>query len=325
MTEILELPHLAQDDSKTEMYIGSGRIDAEFDPQRPARLLRLRELRLKSLFWNDLHRPSLYRLELFIYSQLSAPVSIPVYVAPNRSTGQDQWSTARTSLTTLLIKFAAGSDLPRVLVCVQPPAPIDMPPSSVLDYGILCLSDGDRALIAMVEMRRMRTEDVPAVMVIERECFTVPWSENRAYMTELANRSAYYIVACVDSEIVGYGGEWVIMDEAHITTLGVSKEWRGHKIGERVLVALLEEAIRKHARRATLEVRESNTVAQNLYRKYGFQPAAIRRGYYTDNHENAVVMWVDNLSGLAYTATLQRAQAAPRRQTPSMSHGEDGP
>lgn len=152
-----------------------------------------------------------------------------------------------------------------------------------------------------VELRRMRPEDVPAVMVIELECFTVPWKES-AYLTELANRSAYYIVACIDSQIVGYGGEWVIMDEAHITTIGVSAKHRGEKIGEQVLAALLEEAVRHEARRATLEVRESNQVAQNLYKKYGFQPAAIRRGYYTDNHENAIVMWVDNLSGMAYTA-----------------------
>ena len=147
----------------------------------------------------------------------------------------------------------------------------------------------------------MRAEDVPAIMVIERECFAVPWRES-AYLTEIANRSAYYIVACIDSEIVGYGGQWVIIDEAHITTLGVSKTHREQKIGEQVLVAILDEAIRHNARRATLEVRESNTAAQSLYRKYGFQPAAIRRSYYTDNQENALVMWVDNLSGLAYTA-----------------------
>lgn len=152
-----------------------------------------------------------------------------------------------------------------------------------------------------VQIRRMRTDDVSAVMVIEHECFTVPWRES-AYLTELSNRSAYYIVACIDEEIVGYGGEWVIMDEAHITTIGVAAKHRGKKIGEQVLIALLEEAVGHKARRATLEVRESNEVAQNLYRKYGFQPAAIRRGYYTDNHENALVMWVDNLSGLAYTA-----------------------
>lgn len=155
--------------------------------------------------------------------------------------------------------------------------------------------------MTMVEIRRMQPEDVPAVMVIERECFAIPWRES-AYLTELSNRSAYYLVALIDSEVVGYGGEWVIMDEAHITTLGVSKDHRGQKIGEQVLVAMLEEAKRHNARRATLEVRESNTVAQNLYRKYGFQPAAIRRGYYTDNHENALVMWVDNLSGLTYDA-----------------------
>jgi ribosomal-protein-alanine N-acetyltransferase len=150
----------------------------------------------------------------------------------------------------------------------------------------------------------MRQEDVPAVMVIERECFAVPWRES-AYITELSNRSAYYIAAWIGDEIVGYGGMWVIMDESHITTLGVSEAHRGRKIGERVLVAMLEEAIRHKARRATLEVRESNVVAQNLYRKYGFQPAAIRRAYYTDNHENAIVMWVDNMGGIAFNSRFE--------------------
>lgn len=173
----------------------------------------------------------------------------------------------------------------------------------------------------MVEIRRMRKEDVPSVMVIERECFAVPWRES-AYLTEIANRSAYYIVACVDDEIVGYGGQWVIMDEAHITTLGVSKAYRGRKIGEQVLVALLEEAIRHSARRATLEVRESNTVAQNLYRKYGFLPAAIRRGYYTDNHENALVMWVDNLSGIGYTAKFSELRQKLGLSEPMTPEGE---
>jgi len=158
----------------------------------------------------------------------------------------------------------------------------------------------------------MRQEDVPAVMVIERECFTVPWRES-AYVTELSNRSAYYIAAWIGEEIVGYGGMWVIMDEAHITTIGVAKAHRGKKIGEQVLVALLEEAMRHKARRATLEVRESNVVAQNLYRKYGFQPAAIRRGYYTDNHENAIVMWVDNMGGIAFNAKFEELTGQLRR------------
>jgi len=153
--------------------------------------------------------------------------------------------------------------------------------------------------VTLVELRRMRTEDVPRVMEIERECFATPWHES-AYMTELSNRSAYYVVACIDSRIVGYAGMWVIMDEAHITTLGVSRDCRGLKIGEQLLVALLDEAISRRARRATLEVRQSNVIAQNLYKKYGFLPAAVRRGYYTDNHENAIVMWVDNITNSAY-------------------------
>ena len=106
-------------------------------------------------------------------------------------------------------------------------------------------------MVTLAEIRRMRPEDVPLVMVIERECFTVPWRES-AYLTEISNHSAHYFVACVDGEIVGYGGEWVIMDEAHITTLGVSRSYRGHKIGEQVLMALLEEARNHSARRATL-------------------------------------------------------------------------
>lgn len=145
----------------------------------------------------------------------------------------------------------------------------------------------------------MRREDVPRVMEIEKQCFPTPWHES-AYLTEINNRSAHYIVARLDGKIVGYTGMWIIMDESHITTIGVDPEYRGKKIGEQLLVALLDEAQRRHARRATLEVRESNFVAQNLYRKYGFVPAAIRRGYYTDNGENAIVMWVDDLLSALY-------------------------
>jgi len=150
----------------------------------------------------------------------------------------------------------------------------------------------------------MKRDDTPKVMEIERECFPVPWHES-AYLTELANRSAYYIVSTIDEEIVGYAGMWVIIDEAHITTLGVCKSSRGHKIGEQLLVGLLEEAMKRGAKRATLEVRQSNQVAQNLYVKYGFKPAAVRRGYYTDNHENALVMWIDDMGTNSYRADFK--------------------
>lgn len=145
----------------------------------------------------------------------------------------------------------------------------------------------------------MNVEDVPMVMQIERECFATPWHES-AYLTEITNRSAFYIVACIDSEVVGFAGMWIIMDESHITTLGVARDQRGKKIGELLLVSLLDEAIKRGANRATLEVRGSNEIAQNLYRKYDFIPAAIRRAYYTDNYEDAAVMWIDKMNSPSF-------------------------
>ncbi len=156
----------------------------------------------------------------------------------------------------------------------------------------------------LVGLREMSRDDVPRVMEIERECFPLPWHET-AYIAELANRSAYYIVSMAGEEMLGYGGMWIIMDEAHITTLGVSKAARGRKIGEQILVGLLEEAMKRGAKRATLEVRQSNEIAQNLYRKYGFGAAAVRRGYYTDNNENAVVMWIDDMSTSSYRSQFR--------------------
>ncbi len=157
------------------------------------------------------------------------------------------------------------------------------------------------AMAALVQIRRMRREDLVRVMEIERECFSAPWSEH-AYLTEINNRSAYYVVAVFECSVVGYAGMWLVMDEAHITTLGVAPSYRRRRIAEQLIINLLEEAKRRGARRATLEVRESNIAAQSLYKKYGFVPIAIRRGYYTDNRENAIVMWIENLDDPRFLA-----------------------
>jgi len=160
-------------------------------------------------------------------------------------------------------------------------------------------------LIDPVSVEPMRRGDIPSVSAIERRSYAIPWHEN-AYYTELSNRSACYLVARLEGQVVGYAGMWVIVDEAHITTVAVAPEQRGKKIGERLLHGLLEEAIIHGATRATLEVREHNVVAQNLYRKYGFREAAIRKNYYTDNQENALVMWVDDIHLDSYVFRLQR-------------------
>ena len=152
-----------------------------------------------------------------------------------------------------------------------------------------------------ISIELMQSADCETVAALDVLCFPAPWTVS-AYYTEVHNPSAYYIVACLDERIVGYAGMWTIMDEAHITTLGVAGSHRRQRIAEQLLIALLDEAMRRGARRATLEVRQSNEAAQALYRKYDFAPAALRRGYYTDNHENAVVMWVDNMTAPEFKA-----------------------
>src|SRR4030067_1077949 len=117
-----------------------------------------------------------------------------------------------------------------------------------------------------------------------------------AYTHELKeNRLATYIVARVDDRLVGYAGMWVILDEAHITTIAVEGASRGQRIGERLLVGLIEAAMERGARWMTLEVRRSNVAAQTLYRKYGFREIGTRKAYYSDNREDGVVMWTGNL------------------------------
>lgn len=160
-------------------------------------------------------------------------------------------------------------------------------------------------MVQLIRTEQMQRGDIPRIMEIEKQCFSTPWHES-AYLTELVNRSAYYVVGRVDDNIVGYSGMWIIMDEAHITTIGVDPAYRGKKIGEQILIAMLEEAQRREACRATLEVRYSNEVAQRLYRKYRFTPAAIRRGYYSDNNEDAIVMWVDDMFSQDYQDMLKR-------------------
>lgn len=149
--------------------------------------------------------------------------------------------------------------------------------------------------ITRVEIAPMTAQDIPAVLEIERRSFATPWPRE-AYTHELDhNRTAVYVVARQDEAAVGYAGMWVVMDEAHITTIAVDPPLRGLGIGERLLIGLIDRAIERGARWIQLEVRQSNMVAQRLYHKYGFREVGIRRHYYSDNGEDAVVMWTGNL------------------------------
>jgi [ribosomal protein S18]-alanine N-acetyltransferase len=156
----------------------------------------------------------------------------------------------------------------------------------------------------------MRVEDLAEVQQIEQASFTTPWPEN-AYRSELmTNRLASYLVGRVGGRIVAYGGMWLMVDEAHITTFAVDPAWRRQRIGERLLLAFLDLARDRHARESTLEVRLSNLAARRLYEKYGFRPVGLRPRYYSDNNEDALIMTTESFGAPALEARIARLRAA---------------
>lgn len=142
-------------------------------------------------------------------------------------------------------------------------------------------------------LRKMTIDDIPEVMEIEHEAFTLPWTEE-AFRNELTmNHFARYMVMVIDGHTIGYAGMWTIMDEAHVTNIAIREAYRGRKLGEALLVELMNWALELEMVRMTLEVRVSNEIAQQLYMKLGFTKAGIRKGYYSDNNEDAMIMWCE--------------------------------
>lgn len=141
--------------------------------------------------------------------------------------------------------------------------------------------------------RVMTLDDVGAIVEIERESFTAPWSAE-AFRNELQNNMfAKYMVMELDGAIIGYGGLWLIIDEAHVTNIAVREKHRGQGLGRKLLTELMRTAHWLGARRMTLEVRVSNERAKSLYRSMGFEPSGVRPAYYSDNMEDALIMWAD--------------------------------
>jgi len=142
-----------------------------------------------------------------------------------------------------------------------------------------------------VEIVKTLVEHIDDIMRIENLSFTIPWTKN-AFIEELTgNTFAVYISAMLDGKIVGYAGMWKVIDEGHITNIAVHPEFRGNKIGSALLEELLAIAEKDDVDSLTLEVRRSNVVAQKLYSKYGFVVEGMRKGYYADNGEDALIMW----------------------------------
>ncbi len=156
-----------------------------------------------------------------------------------------------------------------------------------------------------LEVTRMRRRHLRGVMVIERQVYARPWSPNLfiAEMTDPANRS--YLVARVEREVVGYGGLICYGDEAHVTNIAVDPNQHRHKIGSRLLLELMRGGIAMGAHAVSLEVRVSNWGAQRMYGRFGFRPVGIRRNYYQELNEDALIMWTDDVRTRAYAARLR--------------------
>ena len=144
-----------------------------------------------------------------------------------------------------------------------------------------------------VSFRLATMDDIEILYGIESCSFDSPWPEEAFYNDLAHNRFASYVFIEVDEVQAGYCGVWIILDEAHITNIAILPDYRGRKFGEALLLKVMELAKEAGAKTMTLEVRVSNHIAQSLYKKLGFQAGGIRKGYYTDNKEDALVMWVN--------------------------------
>ena len=161
-----------------------------------------------------------------------------------------------------------------------------------------------------VRLLAMRRRHLRSVLRIESRVYPVPWSMS-LFLSELALRStrAYY-VAFVGKQLVGYSGLMMTLDDGHVTTIAVDPAWHRHKIGTRLLLALVREALRRGATSLTLEVRLSNKPAQALYRRFGFRPVGVRKNYYAETKEDALVMWAEDVAGPGYAKLLDAIEAS---------------
>ena len=143
-------------------------------------------------------------------------------------------------------------------------------------------------------IRRMTIDDVDGVAAVEAATFPTPWSRE-AFVSEMKNVAARYIVAEKAGRVIGYAGAWIILDESHITNIAVLKDERGQGIGRALTAGLMQYLSNLGAAYATLEVRRSNEVAQNLYKSLGFIKLGVRKRYYEDNGEDALIMVCDHM------------------------------
>ena len=147
-----------------------------------------------------------------------------------------------------------------------------------------------------IHVRKMQKSDLDAIMAIEERSYGKGhWSKDSFYH-ELSNKIAHYYSAVNElGEVIGYAGFWMVLDEAHITTISIHSSHRRKHIGEAILRKIIEDCWKNEVKYITLEVRVSNIAAIKLYEKYGFKSLSTRKAYYQDNKEDALIMWTENI------------------------------
>jgi ribosomal-protein-alanine N-acetyltransferase len=159
-----------------------------------------------------------------------------------------------------------------------------------------------------VRITTMRRRHLRSVLRIENTVYPRPWSLG-LFMSELAIRTGrVYVVARVGQAVVGYAGLLFSVDDGHVTTIAVDPAWQREKIGTRLLLELSRRAIAQGAKNLTLEVRVSNDGAQAMYKAFGYAPAGVRKGYYIESNEDAIVMWAHDVDLAAYGDRLDEIE-----------------
>ncbi|HEX5366373.1 MAG TPA: ribosomal protein S18-alanine N-acetyltransferase [Acidimicrobiales bacterium] len=160
-----------------------------------------------------------------------------------------------------------------------------------------------------VRIQPMRRRHLRGVLRIEQQVYPRPWTFG-LFLSEIGQRATrLYLVARVAGETVGYTGMFRAVDEGHVTTVAVDPAWHRHGIASRMLLVLARGAVERGCASLTLEVRMSNSGAQALYRRFGFAPAGVRKGYYPETGEDALVMWADDIDTPRYADRLAAIEA----------------
>ncbi|MBP7254662.1 MAG: ribosomal protein S18-alanine N-acetyltransferase [Negativicutes bacterium] len=145
-----------------------------------------------------------------------------------------------------------------------------------------------------LEIREFNINDIEELYEVELTSFTDPWSKE-SFKDELNNEIAHYLVGSINNKVVAYIGAWFILDEAHITNVAVKSDFRRQKIAKQLITAFIVLAKKHQITSITLEVRASNIPAQSLYQQFGFEKQGLRKRYYADNNEDAIIMWLRNI------------------------------